>query len=253
LGQLQNSKREAKAMFNQQLSPYNYPSHVLFQFILVAFLKTRYTAQKLKVISLQISSQVQSDVVQKKIKHELFLAAEQLAGQSSPFHSHFSWSPSQGILSTLKNNCTLFETAFSQDFPEAIDIKKHAIKSWLYSTEIRDLASQLLREFPPAPAATFTQFQKTEAQITRSLKILGREISKMIFRFKDNENVLLCLLQRKEELDTFYGTAFTHKLFKKMYQNLDAVHTFLVNAYSQREFKELIPEITNSINTLHKL
>lgn len=238
-------------MFNQQLSPYSYPSHVLFQFILVTFLRTHHVAKKLKAVSLLIESTAKAEPDRRRnLTNELLLTAEELAGQSSPFHGHFSWSPFHGILSSLKNNCTLFERAFSQEFPEAILLKKHAIKSWLYSTEMRDLASHLLREFLPNPISTFERFQKTEIQITRTLKILGNALSKMILRFKKNENVLLCLLQRQNELDAFYGIAFTKKIFKKMYQNLDNAHRFLVDAYSQREFKELIPEITDCFNSL---
>lgn len=235
-------------MVNQKLTPYNYPSHVLFQFILVAFLKTHPVVKKINTLSLQIASSAKSEInPPPTLKNQLFLAAEELAGQSSPFHGHFSWNPSQGILNLLKNNCILFEK--TQDFPETAPIKKYVVKSCLYSAELRDLASNLLNE--SVPTNTFVHFQKTEVQMTQNMRKLGNAISKMILHFRNNENVLFCLLQRQKELDDFYGAAFTQKIFKKMYRNLDDARLFLIDAYSQREFKELIPEITTSINSLH--
>lgn len=234
-------------MITQQLSPYNYPSHVLFQFIVVAFLRTSSAAKKVKEIYLQ-ADEGQSHL--HRSLPELLLATEELAGQSSPFHSHFSWSPLQGLLSALKNNCILFERTFSQEFPEASLIKKYATKSWLYSTEMRDIASHLLREFAPDPTSTFAQFKKTEMQMNKTLKAFGSTLSKLILRFKSNENVILCLLQRQEELDAFYGHTYTKKILTKMYQDLDTAQSMLVGAYSRREFKELIPEIAACINAL---
>jgi hypothetical protein len=234
---LQNSKTKAKAMITQQLSPYNYPSHVLFQFIIAAFLKTLPAAKRVNEISLQTEFSFP----------ELLLATEELAGQSSPFHTHFSWTPLHGLLSALKNHCILFEKTFSREFPEAFLIKKHATKSWWYSTEMRDMASHLLREHTPH---TFAHFQKTQMQMARTLKTLGSVLSKLILRFKNDENVILCLLQRQKELDAFYGQNYTKKIFIKMYKNLDTAQCLLVDAYSRRKFNELIPEISGCINSL---
>lgn len=228
-------------MFTQQLSPYHYPSHVLFQFIVVAFLKSFPAAKKVKEMSLLAESPSREHLA------ELLLATEELAGRSSAFHTHFTWTPLHGFLCTLKNHCSLFERAFGREFPEALPIKKYAAKSWLYSTELRDIASHLLKECTPD---TFARFQKAEMQMNEALKTLGSTLSKLILRFKNNENVILCLLLRQKELDAFYGPSYTKKIFIKMYRNLDTAQCVLTDAYSRREFNELIPEITACINSL---
>lgn len=239
-------------MLNPQLNSYNYPDHVLFQFIVASFLQSHRTALKLKTIILQIEPSLSKCSAPCEHRSKLFCVAEELAGRTSPYHSHFSWSPSPGTLNSLKNNCILFERAFAQDFPEALQIKKHAVKSWLYSGEMRDLAFELLKESSSASDISFARFQKIETLMTRTLKIFGTGLTKMIPRFKENENVLFSLLKQQNELDAFYGIAYTRNIFKKMFRSSSSAHKFLIEAYRQREFIELLPDITRYIDSLDR-
>lgn len=237
-------------MFMQKLSPYHYPSHVLFQFILANFLKVQRVTKKLQSIHHQIQSLVTTETLHsQEIKIELFSTTEELVGPASFFHSHFAWTPSQGILTILKNNSFLFDKAFAREYPEATLIKNQAAKSLSYGIKIHEISSYFLDAATITPASV-EKLHRAEFQFTRILKQLSSAIAKAIPRFKDNENVVLCLLQQQQELDAFYGTAFTYKIIKKMYRNLNEAHTFLINAYTQREFKELLPEITRHIHSL---
>lgn len=235
----------------QQLSPTHYPSHVLFQFILVQFLRTQDAFGKLTAASRQIGLCLANEnTEQTHIRQALLCATECLAGAASPFRSNFSWNPSHGILSSLKNDSTLFESAFSEEIPEAACIKKQVAKCWLYCTELRDLATHLRHNSFLNNSAFFPCFQKIEKQMQTALKKLSLAICKAMLHFGSNENVLFCLIRQQKQFDAVFGRTFTKKFIKKVHLNLDSAHQFLVEAYRKRGFEGLIPEITQKIKSL---
>lgn len=227
----------SEAMSTSYSSSHSYPCHVLFQFIFVSFLRTQETIQNLKVIrsELEICQESQSEN-----KKKLVSMIENLAGISSPFHNGFSWDFTLGLLTGLKNESTLFQKNYNTQIPEAALISKQATSSWFFSIELLDLASRLPIDLPLHDHKDFLHFLKLEARLTAQLKKLGNTIIKTLMHFSTNENVLLCLLHRQDQLDAIYGKYFTAKLFKKMKFNTEKVYHFIFKAYSKRGFADLI-------------
>ncbi|MGZ3633626.1 MAG: hypothetical protein ACXU9U_00230 [Parachlamydiaceae bacterium] len=226
-----------------------YPKHVLFQLILVSFVRTQETIQSLLSASAQMT---EAEMVHRSLHKESILQAiEKLVGPSALIQSPFNWKIASGLLTTLKNDSSLFQTIYEKNFSEAVTIRKQAAKSWLYSSELRELASDLSIDKPLKQCDKFNRFQKVEIQITASLKALGNALAKTLTHFKNNENVLYCLLCHHTSLDLIYGPSFTAKNFKKMHRSLDQTQHFLIEAYQRRGFEQLVPTITQKMSFLH--
>jgi hypothetical protein len=233
----------------QQFLLNRYPKHVLFQLILLGFVRTQEIIPSLLLASAQIT-EVEM-VHRSQHKESILQAIEKLVGPSAPIQSPFNWKIASGLLTTLKNDSSLFQTIYEKDFSEVATIKKQAAKSWLYSSELRELASDLSIDKPLKQCDKFNHFQKVEIQITTSLKSLGNALVKALTHFKNNENVLYCLLCHHRSLDLIYGPSFTAKNFKKMHKSLDQTQHFLIEAYRQRGFEKLIPTIKQKMSFLH--
>lgn len=238
-----------QTVISQRFSTYHHTSHVIFQFILVEFLRVQSPIKKLKNASLEMEATFSSKDHEAYIRHlkELIAATETLTGTASPFKSNFSWNPANGIFTKMKNDSFLFEKAFSKQFPEASSIKKQVAKCWTHCAEMRDLAEQMILE----PFSNdYLQFQKIEKKMLSSLKILGKEIAKALLHFHSNENVLLCIISHKEQLDSIFGHKFTLKTIRKMHTDALNLQKFLLEAYTKRGFDGLSQKIYEKIKTL---
>ncbi len=229
----------SEVMLSQSSPLKTYPSHVLFQFIFVSFLRTHEAMKSLCDLRnrLEISQEISDRENQKK---KLLLTLANCIGTTSPSHNHSSLAPSLGPLTNLKNDCALLLKNYSTQIPEAFQMNKQATLSWLYGIELYNLASQLSQESPLMGHKDFLRFLKVEAQLTMQLKKMGNAMVKGFMRFKTNENVLLCLMQHQHQLDAVYEKAFTLDILKKMGLNTENVRHFIIEAYNKRGFKDLM-------------
>ncbi len=229
-------------------SSHGYPCHVLFQLIFASFLRTQEAFKDLKLWRYEFENSLEFHS-KSDHKKKLLSAIESLAGIASPFHNGFSLDLTLGILTSLKNNSTLFQKNHSLQIPEASLIRKQATSSWFYCIELHDLATHLPLELPLINHKDFIRFQKVEARMFAQLKKLGNTIIKTLKHFKTNENVLLCLMHRQHQLDSIYGKAFTVKILKKLNLNSENVYHLIIDAYKKRGFSDLITKLKLKINS----
>jgi len=241
-----------EALPSQQILSNRYPSHVLIQFILSGFLRTLEAVELIKTARSTIDAlpTAGSEHISQQHKTALLQAAENLMGTFSPFRCNFAWNMTNGLLTTLKNDCTLFEMIYQDNFPEAIAIKNKVAKCSLYGSELREFAAHLAVTGSSQASQELIELKKFETRMIASLKSLGNAIVKSLRHFKTDENVLFFIIRNQPSLDQAFGPFFTAKTIKKMHINLNRAKDFLIMAYQQRGFETLIPTISQKMASL---
>lgn len=213
---------------SQKAEAQTFPSHVLFQLILLNFLHAQSLFKELTILNPDHSLQI----------------LKQLVNEASPHRNHFSWHIDDGFISKIKNNSTLLRK--KEKTVLFHKIQRYASKTWMTCLEMHEFLACYSKD----SEFSNRKFKKLQELMHKILQKLGNSIEKAIFFFAQNENVALFLLRQKENLDVAYGSGFTKKTLKKMYSDLDGARFFLDKSYQKREFKWLLQEILDCIEEL---
>lgn len=224
---------------------------LLFQFILVQFIEAYTDIQSLETLCHRKPAPL---VLEKNVKStpKDFFNSQQvgailtkLAGTPRQSIHHVSWNYHEGLLAKLKTNCALLLNQADANEKELIALQHYAEKTWAGCVaavdSFRDLHKDKEKEH-------FIQhIDKTSQAMSRFAKLIAR----IPHIFRDNENVLFCILCYKESLDRLYGPRFVAKLLTKMHPGgFSQLQAFITKKYSERGFHHLIPAIISKITEL---
>lgn len=227
--------KQAKAYHNHQ--------HLLLQFIWTELiLASEHITASLEILHSMEKSAKKSE--RKSLIDALSTHITTLSGSAHDYMRLFAWGD-DGILSKLKNYCSLFAQN-SEDYSKVhLAISREANKAWLLSLEVLDLMHD-----------THSGEELSDAilKIKHTLSRLKRLIAEVVLEFRKDENVLFFILRQHEKLESLHREGFTKKILQKMYpKGLKELERFMIKGYTARGFHHLLPFIRTKIEQLHPL
>lgn len=220
---------------------------LLFQFILIEFIEAFSEVQRLDVLCHRKPSTL-SDASGKGLDCEttrktIETILTKLAGSARDYMRLFSWNFGDGLLGKLKTNCSLFIHNAVSDEKEMIALQHYADKMWQGCLQATDSFREEVREYE----AFFSAVDKT----SNSMQRFAKQMARIALQFREDENVVFCILRYKESLDKLYGSRFVAKLLCRMFPKgmRDALN-FLSQRYAERGFENVLPVLAEKISEL---
>lgn len=226
------------AVSARHVNAYHHNNSLLFQFILTEFIESFEEIQQLDALCNRNVDTASSSSEEKKRLTQLALI--RLVGSTRDYMRIFSWNFGDGILAKLKTYCALFLQNASSDEKEVIALQHYADKLWQACMQAIDS----LHDDADQRTALLAALDKASTAVHRFSKLIAR----IIPQFRDDENVVFCLLRYREQLDKLYGGRFVAKLLGRMYsKGLQEAQNFLSHRYAERGFESLLPIIAEKI------
>lgn len=229
---------------------YQHSNSLLFQFILVEFIETFGEIQRLDILCNRKPAELAPDsdcsMHSEASRGQIEAVLTKLVGSARDYMRLFSWNACDGLLAKLKTNCALFLHNADNDEKEMIALQHYADKMWLGCLQAVDI----WRTGPDEQAAFHAAVDKTSSAMQRFAKLMAR----IAVQFRDDENVLFCILCYKESLDKLFGNRFVSKLLLRMYpKGLHEAQHYLTRRYAERGFDNILPVIAVKIAELEAL
>lgn len=229
----------------QYFNPYYASNHLLFQFILSEFILA--FSEMLLI----------SDVIKKTeqewpLKHKdprlypaLLHHVSKLAGSTQHYMRLLSWND-DGLLTKLKNYCTLLY--HHDNNHDLLQMYQESSQAWLLSLRILDVIRAMSQQPPTANPHERRMLIPSLKKLHCSFQRFSRLVVQAVTPFHRDENVILFILQHKEELDFLYIPGFTKDWIQKMFPaGVKEAGQFLSQRYTSRGFDNLIPTINTKI------
>lgn len=223
---------------HRHVNAYHHRNSLIFQFILTEFIESFEEIQQLeRLCSRKVDVHTKNkEETQKQIES----AITKLVGSTRDYMRIFSWNFGDGLLEKLKTYCALLLRNAANDEKEIIALLHYAEKTWQAVMQAKDhLHEDNHRKI------LLHYFEKANTSLQRFSKVIVR----IVPQFRDDENVVFCILRNKEKLDRLHGPRFVAKMLGRMYsKGLKEAHHFLSRKYAERGFDHLLPVITKKIS-----
>lgn len=149
-----------------------------------------------------------------------------------------------GIFAKLRNCTALFHLSDVQGKPSQ-QIYRSVNLVWIEAEQIMEY----LKLLPANEVVDLTILNPLLNKLMEELDKFSRNLKGFFEEFKDNENVVLFIVNHHSQLDAIYGKRFVKKWLHKMYQT--ETYHFLSNRYIARGFEHLIPIIQEKLTTIN--
>jgi len=237
-----------------QTVPHQSNESLLFQFILSdSVLAFREMAQ-IKELNKALQSE---DHDSAKIFDAIINHIATLSGSSKEEQRFFSWNLDSGVLTKLKNHCTLFCQSADEKDKELILLDRYANRSWLLCLQCLDILRAMKSAgIPPSKGQSrhFAQYSILYATLEKfisQMNRLARLIMRLFVKFKDEENVIFFLVRSHQDFDELFGPQFVLESLRKMFRGgLKEVEHFLITRYDSRGFENIVPLIQSKIKEI---
>ncbi len=217
-----------------ETQPCPYTDSVLFQFILIEFLRAHKELNTLENLYNE-QTRISSD----GSLQSLLQAAKIFTGCTPiPGKVQF-WQQELGTMAKLRKYSFYFQQESQQK--ELLNLKNLARKGWLLSIELSDVAENSLG---------LKHFGRSLAKVIKTVHSLQQPVMKLITQFSDDENVVLFLVSHQRPLDSIFGEAFTIKQLQAMHNSIHESAQFLIKSFSMRRFDQLLPIISQKFAAL---
>jgi hypothetical protein len=231
----------------RHVNSYHQSNSLLFQFILLEFIEAYAEIHRLDGLRNRPLSSSSLDEItsltEESPLHLIETALAKLAGSPKDHMRLFSWNFNEGLLSKLRAYCTLFLQNDDTNEKELIAVQHYVDKIWQACVQ----ASEATHEFPQERPLLFAALDKASAAMQRLAKLITR----LIYQFRDDENVIFYILRNHQILDQLYGQKFTLKLMSKLYpKGLKEAHLLLTRKYQQRGFDNLVTPIAATVKEI---
>lgn len=210
-------------------SSFHQNNGLIFQFIL-----SHFCLAMTEVIAVEISLKKSSRTLEERVIDSF----EKLIGE--PFKNGlYPWNADVGLFFKLKNFCgALAAKSYDKD-KEARNLEKAADEVWKISREIQESKLNV---------RTLSKILKLSA----AMRKLARQIVQTIPQFRDDENVIYYLIKNQPQLDSLFGNHFVVTLMDFLFPGgQEETEKFLISRYSQRGFLQVLPSISQSLETIY--
>lgn len=236
---------------NHHFSAFYEDNSILIQFIIEEFIHSHQLSLQIKTL---IQNQLDSTETLNSFSVSLIQILEQLVG--GLYHQERSslsrWT--RGSLTKFKEYCEQFSRNSSYQNKQYMNLHMAAHQAWLMATYNLELLNSLYKN-PYTPNSKSILFLVPLKRALQNLQMrfnqINRYIPRILNEFWNNENVIYCLLRKKEFLIEIYGYEFLHKRFKWPKKTSDLLE-LLIKRYQERGFETLLPAIQHLFEALEK-
>jgi hypothetical protein len=245
---------------------YHQEQGLLFQFILSEFMLAYHEARQLFLIVEQFKLAVFEN--KRQTKREYWLnnlkgSITQLTGPEQDVARFLLWNPREGQLAKIKNYCRFFVQTLEREEKEIMALNRSTDKAWNLTLQCLEEVRWLEKAIESEREATIEEEMKLiphyehlfqfVQKILVSFDKMAQALIRIIYRFRENENVLLFLLRHSQQIDQLYGVGFLLKLFESLHaKGIVGLSILLKDKYTGRGFKHLIPLIDTKLLELEK-
>jgi hypothetical protein len=215
--------------------------------ILIQFMMEEFIQSYQLISQIQTLVQNQLDSIQKlsALSSSLIPILGQLVGclsqQERPSFSRWT----KGSLTKFKEYCEQFLHNSSHTHKQHLRLHMAAHQTWITAVHNLELLNSLYKITCKTESDSFTfllLLKRAFHRLQRRFNQISRSILKVMRTYWDNENVIFCLLRKKDLLSEIYGYDFLHKHLKWSLKASQLVE-LLVKRYQARGFEDLIPTI----------
>ncbi len=241
---------------NRCLDINNQSKGVLFQFIMNEFISSFQETKDIEQLYRTIESKLITHHTLDDIKdllQQLFFSLSKLTGTTIDDEPQSPWSSDKGSLNKLRHFCHMLSSKSSTHNAEVANFNVCVSKCYHSALQGREVILSLERPSPnvkkrilPNYPALYQFLDKLIDNMHRSSRLLLHLIS----QFHDDENVVLFLIQHREEFEKIFKSKFITKIFGKMFQNgIKDAEKLLKERYTKRGFQDSIKKIAESVHT----
>lgn len=226
------------------ISYYNLNNNIILQFILLELVHAQ---QEFDGIA-QLLGNSHTLQIQPLAGH-----VTNLVGQTKKYIRIFSWSLHDGILTRLKNYCSLYIN--NLDFEDSSIVKpmqRHAERAWMIGIESLDLMRLMSQnpEIDPEFAVSLRTLLEKMLAIIQQLK---RSIYRILSHHSKDEHTLFFVLRHRSSMDALFGKNSIHRLFSSHFpQGMKSAARYISQKYAKRGFSHLVPIIADKIHELEQ-
>lgn len=236
---------------NHHFSAFYEDNSILIQFIVEEFIHSYQ-------LTFQIKTLIQERFDSTERLNSLSLSLIQILGQLIGCLHHQERSSlsrwTRGSLTKFKEYCEQFSRNSSHQNKQHINLYMAAHQAWLIATYNLELINSLYTN-PSIPDSKSILFLLSLKRALQNFQMRFNQISRYIPRilneFWNNENVIYCLLRKKDLLAEIYGYDFLYKRFKWLKKTSDAIE-LLISRYQARGFEALLPSIQHLFESEEK-
>ena len=224
------------------VSACHFNNSLLFQFILTEFMEAYEHIQTLELVCQNHPLPVdnESDICGEYEQKEMDSTFEKLIGPNRDFARLIVWNSRGGVLAKLKVYISIFLKHNFGEEKEMITMQ-HYIEKIYHSCQ---KATEILYEDPVPITSLTTAIDKATTAIHR----LSKLITRLILHFREDENILFCVLRNQERFDRIYGRGYVAKQLIRIYpKGLQEAKSALCDKYKLRGFDNMLSIITSKI------
>ncbi len=236
------------------LNAYAQSDSLLFQFILSEFL---ISFQKIREVE-EVYRNMEELLIKKRLQADV---SEHLTGLLELIRvltgSHmmvaneqsFSWTHAKGCLNKLRHYCYLLSHR-QADRADVTHMNVCVSKAFHGALQAREIIFSLQRRNPEDQRVpNYVSLYQLLDRLLDNVNRVSRLILKILFRYREDENVLFFLLGHQRDFDFLYQTEFVLKILKKMYPRggVKEVKELLEKKYAERGFYGLVETISERV------
>jgi hypothetical protein len=227
---------------NHHFSAFYEDNSILIQFIVEEFIHSYQ-------LTCQIKALIQERLDSTETLGSYSLSLIQILGQLVGCLHHQERSSlsrwTRGSLTKFKEYCEQFSRNSSHQNKQHVNLHMAAHQAWLMATYNLELLNSLYTNpyIPDSKSILFLLPLKRSLQnLQMRFNQISRYIPRVLNEFWNDENVIYCLLRRKDLLVEIYGQDFMYKRLKWPRKTSEMIG-LLVSRYQARGFEALLPSI----------
>lgn len=238
---------------NESLTVYAQSTSLLFQFILSEFIQAYEGIQQIE----NLYSKIECLLIQKRLSvnvedqlNDLLNLFPQLIGADHATNNEpiFPWTHQKGSLNKLRYYVYLLSQKHL-DEKNIQDLNIAVSKAFHSSLQVKEVIFSLKRHCEDGERIpNFVSLYQILDRVMDNMKRASRLVLKVLVSFKEDENVLLYLIEHHQQLDALYQTQFVTKVLQKMFpKGVEKAEQHLKAKYLERGFKNLSESITQKM------
>lgn len=213
---------------------------LLIQLLLVEFVHVHQVINQIQEYS---TPGFHSEELPEPLFSSLITSLKQLIGNAPThyqFFSFFHWS--KGSLFKLKEYSKLLVRHAENEHRPLFLLHRIINQTWTIANQSLELLHKMEELIAPLKHNTdlILQLKNTLKKLFSCFNQVIRKVPSIIEAYRNNENVMLCLLRQKDALQQIYGHVF-YKKFKWL--STDQLKNFLHQRYHARGFNSLLPSV----------
>lgn len=231
---------------DHHFSAYYENNSLLIQFMMGEFIQTRQLTLRIKSL---IHEHLESEEKFYAIYPSLIQTLRELIGSSARHEQHSFSLWSNGSLTKLKVYCEQFSRNSSHQHKRHINLHMATHQAWLSAMHNLELLNSLcIASYKnPETVLPLISLKRTFNTLQIRFNQIVRSLPRVLNDYKSDENVILCLLRKRDQLIEIYGEDFLQR-FKWPFKSKELVQ-LLVERYQVRGFEALVPTIQQIFET----